>query len=357
MKRFVFATTLLFGLISHASPSDYVQGFAQTAFNRYAAATEEARELDMLIQTFVAHPTAEQFEIVKAKWVEARKVYSVTEVYRFSDGPIDDEDGPEGLINAWPLDEGYIDYVIGDKNAGIINNVSTFPSIDLALLLEMNEKDGEKNISTGWHAIEFLLWGQDISPVGPGKRAYTDYVSATNADRRGAYLSLVSKMLVAHLEEVTVQWDPANKSGYATAFVQDTESFRKVVEAAKFLAGEELAMERMFVAYDTQLQEDEHSCFSDTTTNDVYYNFVGIKAVLTEDYNGTSFVGLVAQKDAALASAITNQLGDLDARFQSFPGPFDQAILIDSSRVVMKRLIDDLRSLSEKVGEGLALVQ
>ena len=49
-------------------------------------------------------------------------VYSPTEVFRFYGGPIDDDNGPEGLLNAWPLDEVFIDYVLGNPDAGIIND-------------------------------------------------------------------------------------------------------------------------------------------------------------------------------------------------------------------------------------------
>ena len=77
-------------------------------------------------------------------------------------------DGPEGLINAWPLDEAYIDYVEGDPAAGVVNDPDTYPTIDAELLTSLNEQGGEANISTGWHAIEFLLWGQDLSTDGPG---------------------------------------------------------------------------------------------------------------------------------------------------------------------------------------------
>ena len=98
----------------------------------------------------------------------------------------------ERLINAWPLDEAYIDYVEGDAGAGIINDPATYPQITSALLVELNEQGGESNVSTGWHAIEFLLWGQDPSQDGPGDRQVEDHVSAPNADRRAAYLEAVT---------------------------------------------------------------------------------------------------------------------------------------------------------------------
>ena len=55
-------------------------------------------------------------------WLAAREPYGQTEAFRFYGGPIDDAKGPEGRINAWPLDEAYIDSVKGKAGSGIINN-------------------------------------------------------------------------------------------------------------------------------------------------------------------------------------------------------------------------------------------
>ena len=88
------------------------------------------------------------------------------------------DDGPEGQINAWPMDEAYVDYVDREPDAGIINNAAKYPTITTEVLDEANEKGGEKNISTGWHAIEFLLWGQDPNAERAGAAPVTDYTTA-----------------------------------------------------------------------------------------------------------------------------------------------------------------------------------
>src|SRR5262249_13653052 len=137
------------------------ENYANMVFASYEDAYNEAVKLQTAINTFVATPTATNLEACKTAWKAAREPYGQTEAYRFASGPIDAEDGPEGMLNAWPLDENYIDYVSGDAAAGIINNVTGFPTIDIALIESQNEQGGEANISAGYHAIEFLLWGQD----------------------------------------------------------------------------------------------------------------------------------------------------------------------------------------------------
>lgn len=332
----------------------YIQGYAQNAYVQYSKSVEEAQKLNVLVQDFVKNPSQEKLEAAKEQWILARKIYSQTEVYRFFDSPIDDADGPEGLINAWPIDEAYIDSVSGKTNSGIINDLKGYPTLDKDTLMSLNEKDGEKNISTGWHAIEFLLWGQDFSTDGPGTRSFEDFVDGKtmNADRRRLYLSLVTELLVEHIQSVAVEWDPAGSNNYYNSFVNSPDSLAKVIESLRFFAGEELSIERMFVAYDMQDQEDEHSCFSDTTHHDLYYNFLGIKNALLETYNGVSLVTLIANNDAALASQIEAQALAIDMALFQFPAPFDQAIFIESSRETIKSIIDSMQVLAESVEQA-----
>jgi putative iron-regulated protein len=99
------------------------------------------------------------------------------------------------------MDESYVDSVEGAEGAGLINDRSF--AITKASITDQNERGGEENIATGYHAIEFLLWGQDKSETGPGNRAYTDFVDgkAANADRRRLYLkTVVTELLVDDLD-------------------------------------------------------------------------------------------------------------------------------------------------------------
>ena len=159
-------TAVLLTACSPGGPDDElkqaaVDNYAQGVHHLYSQSLKSAKALDVAIDRFIDEPTPAHLEAAKRLWLRARDDYGLTEVFRFYDGPIDNpEDGPEGLINAWPLDEAYIDYVEGHPNAGIINKPGGFPVINAELLMSLNEQGGEENVSTGWHAIEFLLWGQ-----------------------------------------------------------------------------------------------------------------------------------------------------------------------------------------------------
>jgi putative iron-regulated protein len=310
-----------------------VSGYADGVLASYTASHASATTMDTAIDAFLGAPSEETLAAAKAAWLAARNDYGVTESFRFYDGPIDNaETGKEGQINAWPMDEAYIDYVEGDEGAGIINDPSSYPDIDAALLASLNEAGGEANIATGWHAIEFLLWGQDLSADGPGARPADDYMSAVNADRRGAYLSVASDLLVADLAELVAAWtDTAGSYRVEFLALPETEALTKIITGAGELSRGELAGERMSVAYQERSQEDEHSCFSDNTTNDLVANATAVAMVFTGDFpsgkQSPSILDLVRAEDADLADQLTTELAASVTATTAIPAPFDKVLV------------------------------
>ena len=316
---------------SSVSEEDAVETYAQGVHASYTASLASATARNEAIDAFVADPTEETMQSAKDAWLTARDDYGVTEAFRFYGGPIDnEEDGPEGLLNAWPMDEAYIDYVEGDLSAGIVNDPDTYPTIDAALLTELNEAGGETNISTGWHAIEFLLWGQDLDEEGPGARPASDYVDADNADRRATYLTEVSDLLLVHLGQLVDAWDPEAGDNYYEELTTkpSEEALTDIFTGIGELSRGELAGERMNVAYSERSQEDEHSCFADNTTNDIIANATGIQMVLTGEYpggsDGPSILDLIADTDSDLAEELEAQVNQSVTSTTEIPAPFDQ---------------------------------
>ena len=309
---------------------DVVRNYADGAHAMYAKSLASAEALDAAIDRFLASPSEVRLDAAKRAWLLARDDYGPTEVYRFYEGPIDNpEDGPEGLVNAWPLDEAYIDYVEGDANAGIINNPGDFPTIDADLIVSLNEEGGEENVSTGWHAIEFLLWGQDLNDDGPGLRPVEDYITNANADRRSTYLATASDVLVRHLRDMVDAWAPGDSGNYHAEFlsVDSDEALRRIVTGIGEMSRGELAGERMTVAYEARSQEDEHSCFADNTTADIIANAHGVWLVYTGDYgtvNGPGIRDLIAAEDEELAQQLEDEIRKSVALARAIPAPFDQ---------------------------------
>lgn len=315
------------GTVAEEDFTSVAETYANLVYNSYQASLGSAEALQATIDAFIAEPSDAALEAAKQAWLDARDDYVPTEAFRFYDGPIDAPNtGPEGEINAWPMDEAYVDYVRDDPTAGIVNDPAGFPAITADVLVAANENDGETNISTGWHAIEFLLWGQDLSVDGPGARPVTDYTIGPNAERRKTYLALLAEQLVADIAGVTEQWAP--DGAYRNEFLADPkEAVQRLLRGIGALSAGELAGERMAVAFETKDQEDEHSCFSDNTNADVLNNARGIRMVyLAEGVDGMSPSQLVAKQDPDLDAELRAQLDESIALIEAFPAPFESMI-------------------------------
>ena len=309
-----------------------VRQYAVVAHAMYAEIEQRALELRTRVGALLAAPSPETLAAARNAWIDARRVYGQSEVLRFYGGPIDSTEGVEIFVNAWPVDEAYIDYVRGNPSAGIINLVQQYPNLNSTLLSVWNQRGGEANVSTGWHAIEFLLWGQDFDQTGPGSRPHTDYVVGTgiNAARRAEYLRLATDLLVEHLHRVSAAW--AGEPGtYRTAFEAGDadQGVRRILAGMLILSGFELTGERLAVPYETKDQEDEHSCFSDTTHLDLVANELGIEAMFSgcwQDRCGPGIADLARAVDPALAEELEGRIAAALAALRAIPPPFDQAV-------------------------------
>jgi putative iron-regulated protein len=346
---------------------EVVTNYADLVHASYQTSLESATTMDEAIDAFIADPTEETLNAAKEAWLTARDDYGPTEAFRFYGGPIDnEEDGVEGLMNAWPLDEAYIDYVDGTEGGGIINLPDEYPTIDADLLVSLNEQGGEANISTGWHAIEFLLWGQDLNPDGTGARPIEDYTTAENADRRATYLGVASDLLLTHLGQMVDAWAPEGDN-YRSEFVAlpTGEALGMIMTGIGEMSRGELAGERMTVAYEARSQEDEHSCFSDNTTEDIIGNASGVEMVYLGEAAGVDGPGihdLVAAQDQELADRLADEIGTSVALAGEIPSPFDQHLQEgvsdeDPGRVAIFDTIVSLEGQTDTLVEAADLLE
>ena len=325
-----------------------VETYAQVMYANLCDIEARVLELQTAVNAFVAAPSAQGLQDCKDAWRAGRLVYQPSEIGRFYDGPIDRApDGPEGQINAWPLDENYIDYISTDANAGLINDPVGFPTIDTNTIAAVNEQGGETNISTGWHAIEFLLWGQDLTPPNAnmaGQRPWQDFMdaggTAPNEDRRRDYLVASTNLLLSDIQSIKAEWAPNGAYRQELLSVDVEEALSRIMTGMGSLAFGELRGERLFVPFTTKLQEDEHSCFSDLTHHDHRLDVVGIQNAWLGRYDssdgnfdvsGTGLDEVVASADQTLANQITGILETLVGNGQGGLGapalvPFDAAI-------------------------------
>jgi putative iron-regulated protein len=323
-----------------------IEAYADLVEKSYGQSVDAAKALARAIDEFLKVPGEESLAAARKAWIEARVPYLKTEAFRFYGGPIDEL---EGQINSWPMNEAFIDYVEGDPKAGLVNRKDV--KLEPAAIAGLNQKGDEKDVTTGWHAIEFMLWGQDLSAAGPGNRPYTDYVvGEDNNDRRRVYLKLVTDQLVKDLDAVHEGWETDEKGNYRKKFMAlpPREAIGRMVNGMAILAGFEFMSERLAVALDSGDQEDEHSCFSDNTRNDFIYDLAGIKQVWTD----AKLNELVAAQDKALAGRIDALFADAEAKVNALGDPWDQ-VLAKSKDSPERKAAEDLVTSLQNLGIGL----
>ncbi len=331
-----------------AAAKAVVANYANIVHAVFSDAEAGAKKLQVAIDEFLATPNDTTLKAARDAWVAARVPYMQSEVFRFGNTIIDDW---EGQVNAWPLDEGLIDYVVKDyqhalgnpgASANIIANTEIqvgedkvdVKDITAEKLASLNELGGsEANVATGYHAVEFLLWGQDLHGNGPGagERPASDYLEGAGAtgghnERRRAYLKAVTELLVSDLQEMVNNWKPGVADNYrATLEAESGENgLRKMLFGMGSLSLGELAGERMKVALEANSSEDEHDCFSDNTHNSHFYNGLGIRNVYLGEYtrtdgskvSGPSLSSLVAKADAATDATLRSDLDNTQAKLQ-----------------------------------------
>lgn len=333
--------------------SAVVRRHAELVHASYRAAHEAAVALATACENLASAPSAATLAAARDAWSAARRAYAPTEAFRFYGGPIDvAERGPEGLINAWPIDERYIES--GDRaHPGLVESEE---AIDAARLVAMNEVGGESNVATGFHAIEFLLWGVDRRVDGPGDRPFEDFLPTSPAGtRRGRYLAVASALLVEHLAGLAAAWAPGGSGNYRAAFeARGREAVRDLLRGLAMLGGDELAGERIAVALAQRDQEHEQSCFSDTTLADHAGNVRGI-AVAYRGILGTSGpwpADLVRARDPELAVRVEAAIDRAVRAIEDVPGPFDQAIVQDAGRAALERAIVALEAQTALIVEA-----
>ncbi|WP_019616863.1 imelysin family protein [Psychromonas ossibalaenae] len=312
-------------------------GMAQAA---YDDSLSSAQTLHKSVQELLANPTNKTLAAAKEAYKNARIPYQQSEIMRWDTditltAGLDKDGGPasvdqwEGQVNAWPLDEQAIDYVQGNKNAGIINQKNAAP-ISIDYLIAQNGVGGEANVTTGFHAVEFLLWGQDLNgtKAGAGVRDVNDFqtdssgkCSAANCDRRRDYLQAAVQLLITDLTVMSNEWSPVSsttKGTLAYNFYHSSDAVRQIIFAMKNMATDELASARMNEGLEGLDPEQEHDCFSDLSHVAVYYNFQGIRNAFYGGYektdgqiiSGASIADYINQQSPALYN-------DFDKAFNS----------------------------------------
>jgi putative iron-regulated protein len=381
--------------------------YANIAADSYQAALIDAKALKNSLQTLAATPNTSTLQAAKDAWLQARESYGITEIFRLSNGPIDAEQGwvadtygaLEGQINAWPLDENMIDYTVAADGTVTRGNIIAtkgmfhpggtavdVTTITAKALTALNENGGDANVASGYHAIEFLLWGQDQDydnfladtitngALIAGQRPLTDFTKDPLAVRRLQYLTAAADKLIADLTIVTHAWH--NNTGFngcteatgcyrsallgelrgadASKNIADSDALRTIITGMGLFIKSELANERIAVAVLTPSEEDEHSCFSDNTHRDIALNYQGFINILKGELNGKKMgVSMYEHTSDTTRQQLDSLITAIDARVHVMNQlattrmHFDYQIMDPNQSEELRRMKNDMRKLGD----------
>ena len=402
MARPFAAAILCVGLsaglgISHAtagsSPKDVLKTYADIAQAGYADSVDTARTLKLAVDALIATPTDDNLRAARAAWIAARIPYMQTEAYRFGNAIVDDW---EGRVNSWPLDEGLIDYVAAaygtesPENELYVANVIAHTSLTIGgkkldtskitkeLLADKLQEAGgvEANVATGYHAVEFLLWGQDLNGTGPGNgaRPATDYdvkqCTNGNCDRRAQYLRAATDLLVDDLAWMAAQWAPGGAARKTIEQDSDEAGLTAIMTGLGSLSYGELAGERMKLGLMIHDPEEEHDCFSDNTHASHFFDALGILNVYLGTYRradrsivtGPSVSDLVRAKSPEVDVEVRAKL---DATMEAMNAMYLRALTTESydqmigegneaGNAVVQKVVDALLDQTKSIERAVA---
>ena len=254
MKKFL-ATLAVAGLASPAfaaTKGDVLSHYADLAQAKYQDSLTAARDLQKAVDALVVKPTQANLAAARAAWTASRVPYQQSEVYRFGNAIVDDW---EGKVNAWPLDEGLIDYVASsygaesDENPGYRANVIANRSFPFSgkgeafAAADMN-KDGKIDLKTEMtFGPAYYAAGFDASVYDKGnKTAYLHTIAKAFLDGRKLLTSARGEKLtdaqraslMGHAATIADNWEKVLAEAtfkYAGSVYKDMAKLKTIVDA------------------------------------------------------------------------------------------------------------------------------
>ncbi|MEQ8819802.1 MAG: imelysin family protein [Sumerlaeia bacterium] len=317
---------LLLALLPAALPAQdpatahrVIARYAALGFEHYERATEKAEDLERAVETFLLDPSAVSETRAREAWTEAFRAYCATEAFRFSGNPIDAAaNGPEPMLNAWPVNGKVVETIVVDTRR--------FPELTTELLQKAHAP-AKAQVTTGFHVIEYFLFGPRPNAEGPGAEPFADFTRASpSGPRRAAYLRLAAELLVDQLRYVTDQWRPGSQDNYATALLrmEEPEALRRILLGMAALSGTALAEDRL-PSQPAALM----SAIADTSGRDFLTNAVGVHIVYRGGFDEEIGPGiydlLVAAGEGGLAEKLDARMQRSVALLARIPKPYSAA--------------------------------
>ena len=242
----------------------------------------------------------ENLSLSKQAWLDAHSAYEITTLHRYFATQLLGEQGSLALmqiqyqINHWPIIPGYIDYVNGYPDSGIVHDINV--NLDVDSLREQHGTFDISEVTLGFHVIEFLLWGYDTDS-GPRPAADFDAVLELTSEqtesgysldqlsnnRRRLFLSVAIDTLVEDFRALQSLWlakEPSIRREIEST--SETELIVILADSMSAMLTEELLLRSLYPMLNGNFAESIQSPYSRSTQNAVSSQLSGLEGLLLE---------------------------------------------------------------------------
>ncbi|SEA10252.1 imelysin family protein [Microbulbifer marinus] len=180
-------------------------GEAQLADTRAAV-----EALQRAVATLLDQPTEDHLESAKLAWLEAHRDFAAALPYiQLAFAPAELRGQGRQLLlalDSWPVQPGYLDTVPGYSDSGIVNDTAI--ELTLANLRKQHRLTAHEEASTGFHAMEIMLWGptsertaEQFQQVSEGEKP-----EALAANRRRELTRLIGRGIAEDVDGLARRW-------------------------------------------------------------------------------------------------------------------------------------------------------
>lgn len=307
--------------------------YAQDAIDKSAALSE-------CIDDFLARPTDPGLEKCRNAWLESHEAYLKGRFFaRLAAGQSDRAsavaDELEFAIDAWPIEEGYLDGLEAYPTSGIVNDL-TVP-IDEASLRKQHGLTDRTEVALGFHPLEFLLWRKRAddflraTELTDEQRADGMTLADLPADRRRALVQLIARLLTHDIE---LEFEPL-ATPTPREYAEDMHSMN-----VRVVYGCSAAWRRLrgdLVLYTAGGPEGRHSRFSGSSARDLRSRAEAVASLLLRPGR---YIDQLAPLDPALAERYEEEIAATLDALGKLPGTTSDRAASGPARTSIDRLID-----------------
>ena len=268
----------------------------------------EIEKFQSSIATLTDQTNIENLNLSKQAWLNAHSAYELTTLHRYYATQLMGEQDSLVLmqlqyqINHWPIVPGYIDYVDGYPDSGIVHDINV--NLNADSLREQHGSFDVSEVTLGFHAIEFLLWGYDADSVA---RPATDFdavleltpkeiesgytLEQLSNNRRRLFLSVVVDTLVKDFLALQSLWLAEEPSiSQRIESISGTELIVILADSMSAMLTQELLQRSLYPMLNGDFVESVQSPYSRSTQNAVSSQLSGLERLLLERQteNGTT---------------------------------------------------------------------